>query len=165
MSDKVTLERIEKAHPKVREELGQIFVEINQRLTGRAKVRFTHVLRTFKEQDDLHRIGRRGVKGERIVTNARGGQSYHNFGLAADIALIIDGRTASWDTAADWDLDKIADWLECVQVFKKYGWEWGGDWKGLKDPPHFQKTFGKTTRQLLALRNAKKVDPEGYVLL
>jgi peptidoglycan L-alanyl-D-glutamate endopeptidase CwlK len=38
--------------------------------------------------------------------------------------------------------------MECVAIFKKYGWEWGGDWKKFKDAPHFQKTFGYTTTQL-----------------
>ncbi len=26
-----------------------------------------------------------------------------------------------------------------VQLFKKYGWEWGGDWSGVKDYQHFSK--------------------------
>lgn len=29
----------------------------------------------------------------------------------------------------DFDGDGKADWMEVVAVFKKYGWEWGGDWK------------------------------------
>jgi len=24
-----------------------------------------------------------------------------------------------------------------VQIFKKYGWKWGGNWKGMKDYQHF----------------------------
>lgn len=73
------------------------------------------------------------------VTNAKGGQSIHNYGLAVDICLIIDGKTVSWDTAADWDNDQIADWYECVKIFAKYGWEWGGNWRTFKDLPHFEK--------------------------
>jgi len=26
-----------------------------------------------------------------------------------------------------------------VQIFKKYGWKWGGDWNGVKDYQHFSK--------------------------
>jgi peptidoglycan L-alanyl-D-glutamate endopeptidase CwlK len=50
-------------------------------------------------------------------------------------------------------------------VFKKYGWEWGGDWTSFKDYPHFQKTFGKSIPILLTLVNSNKVDREGYVLI
>lgn len=28
---------------------------------------------------------------------------------------------------------------EAVQVFKKHGWKWGGDWKSVKDYQHFSK--------------------------
>ena len=62
--------------------------------------------------------------------------------------LIIDGKTASWDTLNDFDGDKVSDWMECINIAKKYGWEWGGDWK-FRDAPHFQKTFGKSITNLL----------------
>jgi peptidoglycan L-alanyl-D-glutamate endopeptidase CwlK len=67
------------------------------------------------------------------------GQSIHNYGLAVDICLIIDRKTASWDTAKDWDNDKVADWYECVKIFARHGWDWGGNWKTFKDLPHFEK--------------------------
>ena len=28
---------------------------------------------------------------------------------------------------------------KAVQIFKKYGWKWGGDWSGMKDYQHFSK--------------------------
>jgi len=95
-----------------------------------------------------------------IVTKARGGQSYHNYGLALDIVLLKDTNndgsfeTASWETNVDFDKDGKADWMKVIQIFKSNGWEWGGDWK-FKDTPHVQTTFGLTTRQLLAKHNAK----------
>ena len=51
--------------------------------------------------------------------------------------------------AKDYDEDGKADWTEVVEVFKKYGWEWGGNWSSIKDYPHFQKTFGYTWQKLL----------------
>ena len=60
-------------------------------------------------------------------------------------------ETASWDTKKDSDLDRKADWMECVAIFKKYGWEWGGDWTKFKDLPHFQKTLGYSITQLQKL--------------
>lgn len=161
MVDQKTLDRIKLMHPKLREEVGEIYAEICQALTGKAFCRFTHTLRTFKEQDELFAKGRT-APGAR-VTNARGGFSMHNFGVALDIVLIRDG-SALWDVKADLDGDGKADWMEIVNIFKQYGWEWGGDWK-FYDAPHFQKSFGKSVRELLALHNAKKIDKEGYVLL
>lgn len=164
--DKITLERIEKIHPKVRKEARQIYNEICQALTGRAICRFAFTFRTIAEQDAIYAQGR--TKPGKIVTRARGGYSWHNYGLAVDIVLIhdVDGDgdydRAVWDVKSDFDGDKISDWMEVVAIFKSYGWEWGGDWK-FSDPPHFQKTFGYSVRQLLALHQKKKIDPSGYV--
>lgn len=33
------------------------------------------------------------------------------------MCIIIDGKTASWETAKDWDNDGVADWYECVKIF------------------------------------------------
>ena len=148
--DAITLKRIELLHPILREEVKTMYGEICSRLIGRVVCRFSHTLRTDKEQNELYALGR--TKPGKKVTNAKGGYSYHNFGLAFDIVLIIDGKEASWDMKTDFDGDKKADWMEVVEVAKKYGWEWGGDWAKFKDAPHFQKTFGKTTAQLRELR-------------
>jgi len=160
--DAVTLQRIETAHPSLRQELHEIYNEICLRLTGRVRCRFTHVLRTIKEQDDLFALGR--TKPGKRVTNARGGQSFHNYGLAVDFCLLYDmdgngtHETPSWNEKTDMDKDNQSDWLEVVAVFRMYGWEWGGTWVGFRDAPHFQKTFGYTTPQL------KKMVDEGKVI-
>jgi peptidoglycan L-alanyl-D-glutamate endopeptidase CwlK len=156
--DKVTQERIEKLHPSVRNEVVSIVNECNANLTGRAQLRIAQGLRTFQEQNELYAQGR--TKAGKVVTNAKGGQSIHNYGLAVDIVLIIDGKTASWDTVKDWDNDKVADWYECVKIFAKYGWDWGGNWKTFKDLPHFEKK-GYTWRGL----STKKIDKNNYVIL
>jgi len=144
--DNITLKRIDLLHPLLREEVKQMYEDMCDALKGRAMPRFAYTLRTFKEQDELYQIGR--TKPGKIVTNAKGGQSYHNWGLAFDLVLIIDGKEASWDTLNDFDGDKVSDWMECVSIAKSYGFEWGGSWK-FKDAPHFQKTFGKSITQLL----------------
>ena len=134
-------------HPKLRVETHKMYDEMCNALIGRAMPRFAYTLRTIKEQNELYQIGR--TKAGTKVTNAKGGQSYHNYGLAFDLVLIIDAKTASWDTLKDFDGDKVSDWNECVTIAKKYGWEWGGDWVKFKDQPHFQKTFGKSIAELL----------------
>ena len=156
MKDQPTIERISLLHPAVREEATQIYDEICLRLTGRASCRFAYTLRTFAEQDALYAQGR--TTEGKIVTNARGGQSYHNYGLAIDIVLLLnDGKTASWDTVTDFDGDGLSDWQEVVYVFKMFGWEWAGDWAHFKDLPHFQKTFGLTVVECAARHNTGQV--------
>lgn len=160
MEDAITLQRIQLLHPKLRAEVEHIYKsQIVPALSGRAMCRFAYTLRTFKEQDELFAQGRTKLfdaKGKRlgVVTKAKGGQSLHNFGLALDIVLIIDGKAASWDTVSDFDGDKASDWMEVIKIFKANGWEWGGDWK-FKDAPHVQKAFGFDWKTLLAKYNAK----------
>ena len=88
MKDQVTLDRINLLHPKIKEEIFKIYDEIIAALNGSAICRFTHTLRTFAEQDALYAQGR--TKAGSIVTKARGGQSYHNYGLAIDIVLLVN---------------------------------------------------------------------------
>ncbi|HRX32279.1 MAG TPA: M15 family metallopeptidase [Tenuifilaceae bacterium] len=159
--DGVTIKRIAKLHPKLRLEAEQIYNEI---LEKGIAVRFTDTLRTFAEQDALYAQGR--TKPGKIVTNAKAGQSFHNYGLALDFCLLINnGKQVSWDRNTDINANEKFDWDEVVAVFKHYGWEWGGDWTRFKDYPHFQRTFGKSTAELLTLHNSSKVDEEGYVLI
>lgn len=147
MLDRHNRSKIDLAHPKLRGELENLIQDINENiLTGNSKVRITHSLRTWKEQDDLYAQGR--TKPGKKVTNAKGGDSYHNYAIAVDICLIINGVQASWDVKKDWDQDKQSDWMEVVKAFKDKGWKWGGDWVKFKDMPHFEKTFGFTVKQL-----------------
>ena len=154
--------KIELLHPVLRNEARILYEEVNRRLTGRAKMLIVSTLRTFEEQDELYAIGR--TKAGRKVTNAKGGQSIHNYGLAIDFALLIDGKTASWEDLKDFDGDRKADWLEVVEVFEKAGWEWGGRWKSFTDKPHLQKTFGNSWRTLLKRKQEGKIQ-DGYVRL
>lgn len=166
--DKITLERIKLMHPKLRDEVGAIYKEICDALNGRVLCRFSHTLRTFAEQDALYKQGR---PDGRKVTNAKGGQSYHNYGLAVDIVMILDKdgngtyESASWDKQLDFDGDGISDWQEVVEIFKRYGWTWGGEWKFV-DAPHFQKAFGYSIADLKKRFDEKKfIENTNYVLI
>ncbi len=87
--------------------------------------------RTYAEQNTLFRQGRFGNKGPR-VTNARGGQSNHNFGIAWDIGLFENGKYLT-----DSPLYKKA-----AELGRTDGLEWGGDWTSFKDQPHYQLATG-----------------------
>ena len=153
--DTITLARIALLHPSIRKEVGDLINKANALLTSHSQIRIVQGLRTFPEQDALYAQGRT-TPGKKI-TNAKGGQSIHNYGLAIDFALLIDNTTISWDLKKDWDGDKIPDWMEVVNVFKNAGYHWGGDWVSFKDYPHIEKRGD--WKNLLIKYNAKDFIP------
>lgn len=166
IKDQITQDRIALLHPKLREEANLIVEEIDERLNGRIRVRFSQTLRTFAEQDALYAQGR--TKPGNIVTYAKGGDSFHNYGLAIDISFLIDKdgngtwETASWDFFKDEDKDGIIDFEEVDFIFKKYGWSGLYKSNGQRwDFPHFQRTFGYTLNQIKAF----KKDNKGYPVI
>ncbi len=84
--------------------------------------------RTYAEQNKLFRQGRYGNPGP-IVTNARGGRSNHNFGIAWDIGIFTETGGYMTEGAA---YDRAAEAGMAVAI------EWGGDWPSFVDKPHFQ---------------------------
>lgn len=150
--------KIDSLHPKIREEVRTLVDKANSiLLTGSVDMLVTCGLRTFDEQSKL-------FKQVPKVTNAGPGQSMHNYGLALDFCLVQAGKPI-WVDNKDFDGDKIPDWMEVVKLFKDAGYKWGGDFRSIHDAPHFEKTFGLTWQQLLALKNSGKVDKDGYVIL
>lgn len=135
--DKITLDRIKTAHPSIRAKLLKDYTDANNLLGKGARLRFAYVYRTIAEQNQL-------FNKRPKVTNAKGGQSIHNYGLAFDIVLLYDNdgngtfEEASWSMIKDFDKDSKADWMEVTNLFKSRGWEWGGDWISFRDAPHFQ---------------------------
>lgn len=151
--DQITIERITFLHPSLRDEALAIYKEICARLTKNVVCRFAFTYRTFKEQEELYEKGR--TKPGKIVTFARGGQSYHNYGLAIDVVFLVDKdnngtyETASWAIDKDYDGDGQPDWQEVDFVFNMYGWKGLYKANGQRwDFPHFQKDFNLTISQL-----------------
>lgn len=101
-------------------------------------VLITQGLRTWEEQDELYAQGR--TKPGKVVTNAKGGESWHNFGLAFDIVVLDSVGKGDWDTAHP-------GWKQAAAIGKSLGLEWGGDWKKFKDMPHFQRVGDLTLAQ------------------
>ncbi|MFU0790329.1 M15 family metallopeptidase [Virgibacillus proomii] len=130
-------------HPVVEEnkdKLIQLAAEKN------IQVIITEALRTIEEQNKLYKRGR--ANDGAIITNAKGGESFHNYGLAIDFALENEQGQVIWDTSYDGNGNNQSDWLEVVEIAKELGFEWGGDWNGFKDYPHFQMTFGLSIDEL-----------------
>ena len=97
-------------------------------------VKITDTVRTKQEQDKLYAQGR--TEAGNIVTWVKYPYSNHNWGMAFDICR-NDGKGAYNDSDG---------WFKKVgQVGKSFGLEWGGDWKGTPDKPHFELTkYGDT---------------------
>jgi peptidoglycan L-alanyl-D-glutamate endopeptidase CwlK len=100
--------------------------------------------RTWKEQDELF------LKVPK-VTNAKGGHSNHNFGIAADFGVF---RGKSY---LDDDNPALARRVHeaCAVQARKLGFEWGGDWKKLKDYPHFELSTGLTMAEKRKIYNER----------
>lgn len=104
--------------------------------------------RTYAEQNALYAIGR-SVKGKK-VTNARGGQSNHNFCIAWDVGL-FSKATGNYLTGATAAEAKAYRDMAAIVKSKVPGLEWGGDWKSFKDQPHYQVATGMSLSQVRAL--------------
>lgn len=129
---------------------------------------FTQTLRTNDEQKALYAQGRlpleqtnalrklanlgpiTGAENRRIVTKAQTVKnSFHGYGLAFDIAVTDPtGRKIDWTDSADWNYNSLNDWTEIGKLGVEIGLEWGGNWSGMCDPPHFQNRLGYTLAEL-----------------
>jgi peptidoglycan L-alanyl-D-glutamate endopeptidase CwlK len=110
------------------------------------KIKIISGLRTYVEQDALYAQGRTAPGS--IVTNAKGGYSNHNFGIAFDIG-VFEGNAY---------LGASPKYKAVGVIGMDIGLEWGGSWKTIVDEPHFQLrppwAVAMTERQMLAeLRN------------
>lgn len=164
--EQISIQRLKLLHPKLRDEALKAYDEAVNITPNGVHPFITETLRSFKRSTELFNQpwdnkdndgdGRIDEPDEH-VTDAPGGSSYHNYGLALDFVIQLNGQQ-------HWIVD--ANWMKVVNCFKKYGWTWGGDWSGkFKDPPHLEKKFGYNWRDLLKLHNTGKVDGDGYVIL
>ncbi|MDD2727992.1 M15 family metallopeptidase [Malikia sp.] len=98
--------------------------------------------RSYAEQNALYARGR--TEPGPIVTNARGGHSNHNFGIAFDIGVFEGSRY----------LGDSPKYQAVGLLGGELGLEWGGNWTDFVDRPHFQLrpawAEGLSSRELLA---------------
>jgi peptidoglycan LD-endopeptidase CwlK len=92
----------------------------------------TCTLRSMATQAALYAQGRT-TPGKR-VTNAKPGQSFHNYGLALDVVPLRFGKPV-WNTS-----DPV--WQTVAACGEGAGLEWAGRWKSFKEMAHFQFTGG-----------------------
>lgn len=128
--------------PKVRPLFVQFLTRLQEHFNEKGVIpKFIAGTRTYEEQEELFAKGRT-TPGPR-VTNARGGFSNHNYGIAIDVGLFLsDGRYLE-DTPFYREIGSV------VALFPQL--EWGGSWKSITDEPHVQYRTGKTIAQLREL--------------
>ena len=80
-------DRLDLLQPEVREKARSAFDRGQRRGLD---ICIVSTLRTYPEQQELYAQGR--TKPGNVVTNAKPGYSYHNFGLALDFAVIFKTR-------------------------------------------------------------------------
>lgn len=117
--------RLQQTHPALASAVRAMIADLSAK---GLVVEVVQGLRTFAEQDELYAKGR--TKPGQIVTQARGGESNHNYGLAVDLCPFTDDKP-------DWNAPMSA-WAAIGTAAEKHGLEWGGQWKKFIDKPHVQ---------------------------
>ncbi|MGB5976767.1 MAG: RHS repeat-associated core domain-containing protein, partial [Cyclobacteriaceae bacterium] len=163
LDDQHTVNRIDELHPNVRNTFREFVIrsEYEESITLRLG---NPVLRTFdtqnnlyaqsRTQEQLNRVGLNNIQARPDLpwaTNARGGYSYHNYGLAGDFYRLMD------DGSIDWNYDRTP----LLRIANSLDLEWLGP---TFDPPHYQYTTGRSERELLDLYNDGEVDDDGYLI-
>ena len=94
--------------------------------------------RDNESQDSLYRQGRETTGA--VVTNARGGESVHNYHCAYDCVALVQGKPQWGDSVLARQVGTLGELV---------GLEWSGRWAGkLKETAHFQYTAGLSLKDL-----------------
>jgi peptidoglycan LD-endopeptidase CwlK len=144
MPNQINRDRISKLHPAV---IPHALHWLQSVEAEGINILVTQTLRTIQEQDALYAQGR--TMPGLIVTQVKGGYSFHNYGLALDFCLLDDSGRMCWDVNSNW--------YKVAQIGKDCGFSWGGDWRGFLDYPHLEMTFGLIIADLRAGKKPPEV--------
>lgn len=84
--------------------------------------------RSMQQQAEIYAQGR--TQPGPVVTNAKPGDSYHNYGLAFDVVPTVYKSLPDWNPSGSL-------WQTIGEIGEGLGLEWGGRWR-TPDKPHFQ---------------------------
>jgi|SRR5581483_8050875 len=125
-------QRLSTLHP-VLASRGHDFLEVLE--AGGIEALITQGSRSWEDQARLYSQGR-SIPGP-IITNAKPGWSWHQFGLAFDVVplSVLQGEDLT-HLAADWNVQHPA-WQRMLIVGAGFHLSEGATWRTLKDYPHF----------------------------
>lgn len=135
--DLATTTRIQVVYPF----LAHKWIQIDQKIEVEGMhARIDQGLRTWAEQGQLWLLGRNPdgsfidpIHRKGVVTYAKAGQSYHNYGLALDFVPMLNGQPI-WDCNHVW-------YQKIIEIGESFGLVSGSRWPEPKtDFPHFQLT-------------------------
>lgn len=118
-------------HPYFRDKIAQLIV--NCKKIG-IEVSVVESFRTKSKQAEYFGMGKK-------YTRSSGGKSKHQYGLACDLVPIVNGN-------AQWEDKQL--WKRIGMEGEKLGLRWGGRWRSIYDPAHFEWTGGLTSTHLSA---------------
>ena len=104
----------------------------------------TSTYRDNESQQALYEQGR--TTAGKVVTNAKAGDSWHNWRCAVDVVPMVNGKP-------DWD-GSHPIWNKVGELGEQAGLEWAGRWRSFKELAHFQYTGGLT---LTDLKSGKEI--------
>ena len=128
MQDAVSTPRLALCHPEVARRVEAADAALAKQ--GIA-IRVAEGVRSYADSDADYAKGR--TQPGHIVTNAPGGFSWHNFGMAVDCYPFLHGCTGD----LDWNANDL-HFHAMVEAMQAEDLDWGGEWHSIKDPPHFQ---------------------------
>lgn len=120
--------------PRFQQMVKDLLAQGQAATTGGWRLFITDGLRTMQEQTDLYAQGR--TKPGKIVTNAKAGESAHNWGLGVDLAFQKAGAL-SYDAGL---------YRPVYDIARKLGFFLGADWTSFKDYPHFEYPHWETAK-------------------
>lgn len=126
----VVMRGIDKLHPELQVCVNKFLEECKSRGLD---VCITETLRTQEEQEALYAQGR--TKPGKIVTNCRGFQSPHCWGVSFDFCRNVKGK--EYDNS-DKFFDKVGEIAKTIFDNTEYDLFWGGDFKTFVDKPHIE---------------------------
>ena len=121
--------KIDELQPKVQ---AAVLAAIHDCQAAGLEVLISCTYRSPEEQQVLYNQGR--TTPGKIVTNAKPGQSFHQYRVAIDLYPLVSGKPDF--------TGKALQWTKIAKIFQEHGFEWGFNWTRFKEMPHFQMTGG-----------------------